>query len=307
MRSKYLLVIVIIMGWMFEAAPGRADNSRGTGSGDLAANTTSKMYVIPHSADSSPYRDQYSTLDLWVIEHAVAQVSSFPASTEGSVQVCGYVDGDGYLLPELVRAEQTETALEQGVYLQQLEANKSREVRAVGKPYSGLDQDLSALNHSRMAIRSVHYPKIPQWLAENPPVECWIMPDGNVVTVGLLGGGENYQGSSTPSEAPGYTLYSPQGSLLKGPVNDWYLLYLSAAEMNAITAEAEARGWDGKEVNSFGMGFIGMSNPQGELVTLYDYTGVPLSPVNVMAHKRDMHNFLPLSAKQISQVYSLQQ
>jgi hypothetical protein len=306
--AAFLGIVGIIAAMLIHMSCGKEPATQGVNSdraGKTAGASSIHHYNIPRQDGNNPYSGRYSHRDLWVIEHAVAETDSSKPNPEGVEQLSGIVDGDGYLIPEIEHSDQVELALTQGVYLQQMELDRTREVRAIGQPYTSFNTEAIAYHAARMKTRAKYCPRIPKWLADNPPAECQIFPDGSVVSVGLLGGivplvNDNYV-------APGFALYSPQGKFIKSTEYDWYLLFMSPSQMAVMTADAESRGWDGEILDSFGMGLAGMCDKAGELVALYNYDGTPLTPLDVMSHKRDMHNFLPIKASQIKELYALQQ
>src|SRR5512133_2596081 len=88
------------------------------------------------------------------------------------------------------------------------------------------------MNLSTDAFHSTSYPPIPEWLAKNPPESAMLLPNGDVVTSGLLGSGA---ATSKPGCCDGgsgvFARYDKMGSLVRA-VNGqhWWWLYYEGAE-----------------------------------------------------------------------------
>jgi hypothetical protein len=301
-----LAAMLIHMSCGKEPATRGADSNR---AGKTAGASSIQHYNIPRQDGNNPYSGGYSHRDLWVIEHAVAEADLSKPIPEGSLMGFGIVDAEGYLIPELEKLKQHELASSQGVTEQLGELNKTRQVIAIGERYESCQAEFEAYQDACLKIRAKYYPRIPKWLADNPPSSGFILPDGRVVTVGLLGGTAKLVDSSRQVQSPpGYGLYSSQGQLIKSVEDyNWYLLFMPMNQLARILEAGKSLGWNGACIESYRMGFIGLCNDAGELVALYDYDGTPLTPPNVVNHKRDQHNFTPLTAKQIKEMYAAQQ
>lgn len=122
-------------------------------------------------------------------------------------------------------------------------------------------------------------PALPDWLAANPPAALVLLPNGEIVTMGPLGGYDAEQPyrriKDLPEEQRGWFRYSAEGKLLDQYMHagyDWVRLYHDEHEF--IKTNAEASGL----VCSEPLGFLIVRDGEdGPIRSIYDYDGTQLN------------------------------
>jgi hypothetical protein len=161
---------------------------------------------------------------------------------------------------------------------------------------------------AELAIRAEFVPKIPRWLAMNPPVKAIMLPGGDVATYGVLGSGRNidlYTHFHHRINLFDYPCchYSAAGELLAQvePGDPWCRLFWSEAEqvLGAVDPEKMCY-WEQN-------GFVIVQQIEGwKQVAIYNYDGAPL-PVETNANSRDANTWDGWYGREIMIMYAAQQ
>jgi hypothetical protein len=261
-------------------------------------------------ASDNPYRDKYQEWDRWAMAHAKDQRlidwsawnAGETASSTRMVRVI--VDRSGYPLPLLESClRDVEKAHAPGP-LGRSECTVS--FLAFGEMPPELLQGLQA---AEMACKARYLPRIPQWLAQSPPQWAIALPNGEAVTMGELGSGQDVDtfytwcsGWNLPPRE--YCRYSAQGRLLgKLKLGDekWYTLFWPQAQ------QALSRYDQAQTMVDLENGCIAVRRyPGKEVLAAFDYDGTPL-PAGAEPRLRDGNVWRGWFGLEITALYAAQQ
>jgi hypothetical protein len=146
--------------------------------------------VIALDDPRNPYFGQYTEGDYWTYEHAMDITrgfirTPFEQSNFGKSDVnfmLGWVDDRGCLIPYLSYAAESHLIC----YNDQV--NDFWKDKNVLYAFGSMDKELIERIHSaQLKAYAYLYPQIPTWLASSPPISAMLLPNGDVISKGLLG------------------------------------------------------------------------------------------------------------------------
>ncbi len=210
---------------------------------------------------ANPYRDDYIELDYWCYAHAATEdnglMVQYKSGTlgKGARLIKVGVDENGLIIPMLELAR-LRFAEEHGEVNSGTTVSCIPKYKAVGVPPAGV---YGIYEREMCRVWAEYLPEVPAWLAAAPPRLALLMPGGDVVVYGALGGG------AEATELPGrerlgqepWTRYGPEGNLLGSVAagTEWYELFFPAAsqlrknytlvERGGYILVYESPGWTG--------------------------------------------------------------
>jgi hypothetical protein len=291
---------------MMTACAGNGRNSVNTAS---VRDTSGNMIQVKALDDpANPFKGQYGPWDKWLYENMqpTTDYQSRQTTTTGKALAEG--------IEQSLRQPANWTGLQTRVtdegYLQPIvEGIKSNEDQRGGsnampptnegwiQAYGLMDpttyeQLITAVN----VVHASYYNPIPEWLVINPPESAMLLPNGDVVTSGLLGAGK--EALSKPGCCGGkssiFARYDKDGNLIR-TVNGrhWWYLYYEGGDGSLPP---------GTMVNTMD-GYIEFMAPNGvEILSLWNWDGTQLDPSASREH-RDFHPFTFLTARNILDYY----
>jgi hypothetical protein len=262
--------------------------------------------IKPLDDPRNPYKDQYGPWDRWLYENLEPVENSGAGDSVANTMeqlkhdisqpntwtgLRGQVTAEGYLVPLTVVHKRFEDRCGAGTVEQS--STDERWVIAKGM----MDPECyAAMHQSTDRISAAYYHTIPDWLIKNPPSSAMLLPNGDVITNGLLN--DTSQPSSKDCCGGGgssiFARYDLNGNLIstvKG--RHWWYLYYEGKESNPP---------DGMMVASRD-GFVEFTSPnQAEVLSRWDWNGKRLDLSQQVVH-RDRHPFTFLSATQLRKYY----
>jgi hypothetical protein len=235
-----------------------AERSASSTDGRVAVATKSNVISLMALDDpTNPYRGQYRAWDYWVYENVGTRSAELtdkkptdmtrqeleayvfhggnpPNWTERKARVYD----NGILVPYLVSIADFEQARSSNTS-KELEA-KSSFVTACGEMDPQLKADMQQAGY---AAQAAFYPEIPEWLVSNPPDAAMLLPNGEVVTEGVVGGDTTDDGAVLGSKAGCcggsgsiFARYDAAGNLLAAKTGGWWGLYY---DINRLGSQRE--------------------------------------------------------------------
>ncbi|MEZ5337646.1 MAG: hypothetical protein R3F46_05220 [bacterium] len=267
--------------------------------------------VLPLDSPGNPYAGQYSEIDSWILEHALADPSELHEQAEYETGELAYVTEAGYMIPVYVQLHTAEALKSSGRY-PALEDQPLYSISAKGQ----MDTALAESHRDRLQlIRAQYFPQIPAWLADNPPPKSMFTDTGSVITIGLPGEEEHRPDAAydVPASPPSYYLLSGAGVQLAGPANTVNELF-GAERWQAIYDDMSRKGWASAETGqgfrartqeNRSAGVFQFRNAGGEIIGIFNYDGTELSEQT--APVRDAHLFSFINNRMLPDMYEAQQ
>jgi hypothetical protein len=265
--------------------------------------------VVVRSIDDpeNPYREEYKEWDRWFWDHLLEKAPEqklYRDMTEeekalkeahrqlgmGWTGVMHRVDERGFFIPLERSMREREEAISAGKLDER--DNSGQWVMAEGE----IDPEMHQASwDAGFAVSAEYYPPIPAWLAANPPYEALLLPNGDVVTWGLLGITDrdyNYG----PNINSLYARYDKDGNLIaKVEDKGWFMLYYDP--------EGTGRPLPDGEYEDREDGYFMYRDPySGGLLSVWNWDGTPMPPVE--PPWRDPHPFRLLRANMLQDMYS---
>ncbi len=282
-------------------------NTTGIAVRDTAGDT---VHVRALDDQNNPFREQYGAWDVWLYEHMERLPDDAPQHVSPDPQALMLQS-----LQESINRPANWTGLQTRLtskgYLQPvLEGIKQNEYQrgSADLMAPGAEQWISA--HGLMdpqtykqmhtavdALKASYYQPIPRWLAENPPEAAMLMPNGDVVTSGLLGSGARVfteSGGVGPRSAL-LARYDKEGKLVRqvDGADWWYLYYPGGVADRPAGAIAISND-----------GYVEFTaQPGWNVLSRWDWDGTPLA-LDAPRPARDYHPFQFLMARAIIDYYA---
>ena len=300
-RVLIIAIIIVVLGCVYSCTgsigqknSGEPDDTKQVQLADgskLAEDVFGKwVEVKPIDDPGNPYIDEYQTWDVWAWENllTVPFVRKAPDEQPANYICLRFrIDSNGYMMPFMDDMHAFERSRIDGTG-SEYRLGLTR-VRAEGE----IDPELrQSLYDAGFVIQASYYREIPAWLAEDPPLRAMLLPNGEVLTDGLLGEKAKSEGCCG-GKGSVFARYSADGELIhaKSSANWWYLFYDAANKGKP----------DGVLVNT-NCGYIKFVDEQSnELLSVWDYDGTELPAVEPA--QRDPHPFIWLEAKTIQTYY----
>jgi len=313
LSNKLLWAVIILLGLLIVLVLALLITNRqaaSQGTSVTAGEQPELMQLLDPDDPDNPYRGQYTAYDYWVFEHVVIpgteEQEKHPSEmTPEEIRAqfaktnkpANWMDTGAtvyegkYLVPFQVAIRDHHEALKN--HTTDTRAQKTTAVRVKGV----LDPELKATFRKQAnRIDAGFYPPIPTWLAENPPRQAMLLPNGYILTQGLLGAWAETAGKGFGVEeeyeiAHGY--YDLDGNLIREQQHGWLGL------ADGTTKEQQPPGhaiWIRDGYWKF------IDDGTGALIAIWDYDGTPLASEED-AVPRDPHNFTWLSGLQIMDYY----
>jgi hypothetical protein len=249
--------------------------------------------------EGNPYASQYSSWDRWIFEQAKEQAKSRRRMSEpGQKWYSAEVTKDGFVKPQLA-------AIREGLDRLRGTLPESTEhcvhmISMTGVMEAALESELSAAIGREWAAR---YPRIPDWLAQQPGLRSMVLPSGEVVTLGQLGSGDP-AGGKRPSGPQAYFRYSAAGELLGQslPGEMWQALFVPDWTSTILLEQLKAQRLPRIE-RGCTVFFDRASNAVG---AVYSFDGQAL-PADADLSQREPVLITELTAKQVKDIYGAQQ
>jgi hypothetical protein len=279
-----------------------AERSASSTDGRVAVATKSNVISLMALDDpTNPYRGQYRAWDYWVYENVgtrSAELTDKKPTDMTREELEAYVFNRGHppnwterkarvyesgvLVPYVVSLADFEQARASNT-TEELAA-KSRFVTASGEMDPQLKADMQEAGY---AAQARFYPEIPEWLVNDPPDAAMLLPNGEIVTEGLL-----HEGDTTKTDDLGsksgccggtgsiYARYDADGDLLAAKTGGWWGLYydtdrLGKPEGNPVLTQD---------------GYMKFFDESGALLSIWDYDGTKIGSEGE-AVPRDPHYF----------------
>jgi hypothetical protein len=210
----------------------------------------------------NPYLGQYADYDAWIYAQAYEQ-----AKTPGYIppDYQGYaleVDADGWPVPLRVSGRRD---LEDDGRTPKPHCDNL--IQAYGIMGQTMQEEMDA---DQLATRAASLPRIPQWLAQQPPAAALVLPGGEVVTRGPLGGAAD----SATQGHPAYYRYSADGQELGHTAAgaEWWTLYFQ--DFAKLKQQHPDSYWE----EDLGC-VLRLESASGQPRAVYDYHGTKLPGV----------------------------
>jgi len=260
----------------------------------------------------NPYREQYTAYDRWVFEHVVIPGTEEPVKLPSEMtqeeihalalgtdqpmnwyETSARVYDESILVPFQISMRDNHEAIKN--HTKSELANRSTIVRVKGV----LDPELRKV-FRREADRIVagYYPPVPAWLAENPPKRVMLLPDGRVLTEGLLGDWdkEDEEGGCCGDSVQGtYALYDISGTLQAARQSGWLGLLDNSTEAEQPQGHAI---WTDDGYWKF------YDRETDGLIAVWDFDGTPLASEEDTV-PRDPHFFRWISGSLARTYYNV--
>jgi len=321
MQRRYIIIytlssltaLALVVTISLIACNGTAKTGLNTDLQPRAVNDTWTISnIVPLDDPSNPYAGQYEAWDHWIYEHLTADPEpryrweKHPDEmTKEELEdfVFGRSKPSNWLHLKI--------SVEDGKYTVPLETDlhefekavcenrdKEREasihwVHTQGTIDERLREDIFTLVDK---VRAQYLEPIPEWLAEGEPRFAMLLPEGWVVTEGLLQTDKTTNSNNKyccGGNDTSYSLYSPEGKLTRTAKWFWWLLFYDI-DINGMP--------DGDIVNTAD-GYIKLlDKDSGELLQVWDWDATPLAIEEPTP--RDRHPFYLLSGKDIASLYA---
>jgi len=256
---------------------------------------TSGIEVKPLDDDSNPYAGHYEEWDEWIYSNARSKPIAWQRGEvpETWGVLVGYVNADGYLVPQREFTRLRQEAFKDGT----IEGFHEDffQVYGEGEVPAGLSDEYSDCMD---AVIASYFPTIPGWLVASPPHSAMLLPDGNIATHGKMTDSQEEEHPEPCCGAYDYYLYAPDGEELKTVRKEstWWMLYF----------DVDVQGWPEGEFCNRRDGYFYFTNPlTGQVLSIWDYTGDRL-PTTVQPPARDSHNFIWIRREQLLSYFNHQ-
>ena len=254
----------------------------------------------------NPYAGMYDEWDVWAHETLSSQERIEPYRSEQptyeafegglgedpwDVREFYAIDKNGSLLPSVEEVRLFEEAF-------RTKAKNSLQNYTLILVKGRLDPEIQARKRRSLnAVRASFYPTIPEWLGTNPPAQVTLMPNGDFIAWGDLGGVDDHH---MPSHTSGdhynsepFYRFDCLGNLLGSTEEHWWYLYYGLDK-----PKPEGR------LNDSQKGIITFLGARGELLSQWFYNGTEYDSSRVPDF--DAYAFLTLSKRQVETYYELQ-
>jgi hypothetical protein len=210
----------------------------------------------------NPYRGQYADYDAWIYAHAWQQAQSGGMAGDGDDYYSLRVDADGW--PEPMRITQKRDLCDDG---SSPKPHCYNEIQAWGV----MDQPMQdGMMQDAEAVRALNLPRIPQWLAQQPPDQAMLLPGGEVVTQGPLGNSDSEWPQADPAGGRFYRFSATGQELGRTAAGaEWWTLYFK--DFAALQKRYQDSYWN----DSLGC-IMRIEAGSGEVRQVYDYHGARL-------------------------------
>ncbi|MCB1221691.1 MAG: hypothetical protein H7A35_02845 [Planctomycetales bacterium] len=267
--------------------------------------------VKPLDSPGNPYVGEYSAIDQWILENALADPSKLNEQAEGETGEQAFVTEDGYMIPVYVQLHQAETLKSSG----KLTALADQPVYAI-QAKGVIDPELHASHRDKLTLIKAQYlPQIPGWLAGNPPPNSMFTDKGTVVTIGLPGEERRKSGAAHdfPVSPQPFYLFSADGIQLAGPSDTinalfgeerWLQIYDEMLQRGWASADS-GQGFSARTQETRSAGVYQFRNGEGEIIGIFNYDGTELSEQT--APVRDAHLFSFINRTMLPEMYKAQQ
>ena len=273
------------------------------------ASSTGSIVLADLDDDSNPYKGQYKAWDRWVFEHAGAED---PYKIDKPPEEMTPEERTAYVFRNNYPSNWTEckaTVLDEKYLIPfEISIYEGREAYAnhTADEYYSTVNVITArgvmnpnLNDEMLVrgeeITAEFYMPIPEWLAKNPPKAAMLLPNGDIVTDGLLGSAGNEEDHHESGSCCGgtslYCLYSENGELLRTNNNFWWFLYHNEAECPTGSMVASPDG------------YVRFYNDAGELDSIWDFDGIKLESEEA-ATPRSPYHFEMLGSNSIVRFFA---
>lgn len=255
----------------------------------------------------NPYRDEYKPWDYWFFDHLLAEIPEYKLWSQltdaekaeriakrkagmGWSSMRYLLDGSGFVIPFEKGIRMHEEGVEDNTFLDL--GHSGNWVIAEGE----IDPEMhQAMWEASYKVSAEFYPEIPSWLAENPPFEAIFLPNGDVVTHGLLGDfkKEGEAASCCGGKGSVVARYDHDGNLIRTLKDSlWFYLYYDA-DLNPEPVGLPSTSRDG--YTTF------RDERTGSLLSVWDWDGTQL-PTTEPAW-RDPHPYIWLNASYLVNLY----
>jgi hypothetical protein len=252
------------------------------------------------------YRDQYDAWDVWAFSNQVneftyspngktaAEIASLSRPPADWVELDYMVDAQGCLIPYLVGLEEAQKANSTGSEMAPMPGHVKAEGVMVPEMKEQLDNQVGKIVAS-------YQPRVPEWLAANPPEAAIFMPNGDILTRHRLGfareieEAEGQQRLSPPTNGDpnSYYRYDQEGNLKETVHHHWITVYVDESELP-----------DDTEIQTFPGGLVAFLR-DGEVVKSIEFDGSPVAD-NQTKSRYDPYFGVPIQGRTLVWLYEHQ-
>ena len=293
-----LLVLAAVTMWSCNTrSPGldRADSSTIT-----AGKALGSISILPLYAPGNPYKAQYREWDVWIMQH----MRQRPAPREpGAEKLDNYVllgvsiTGEGYLVPMLEMVRLREEARRRGDEFL-VDGFETAYAEGVMEP-----ELRAASRAARYDVRAKYFPRVPDWLPQNPPDYAMLYPNGDVITRQLLevdaSAKDGHDSGCCGGGPKSYVRYDAQGQAVASCKTIPFYLYYDEVVEGRIQGVQKSRA-DGITY------FTATNEPNSEILSVWDWDGTRL-PGTALPPYRGGRYFTSLNRDAIIGIYEAQQ
>jgi hypothetical protein len=244
--------------------------------------------VLPLDHPDNPYKGQYGVWDQWRYDNIVLDPALLveDGKPEDWKVYSVYVSEDGFMLPFLTRTEMRWQAAEQGEVAVDF---SSFPYRAQGAGVEPTEVKL-ARDEAFGQLASKYYGYVPDWLASDPPMRAMLLPDGQIVTHGLLGSANDPEAQDAADCCGGedglpYCLYDASGVLQATCKGSWVYLFLNSND---------ERTHGGKKEFLVDGTVVVRDYETGEPLRAFTYKGEEIDPAVAVSQRSNLLNFTML-------------
>ncbi len=271
--------------------------------------TNGRIVVVRAMDDpDNPYKDEYKPWDYWFYDHLLTEIPIEKLWSElsedekaeriakrkagmGWLRQRHHLDKDGFIIPDSRSIKEFKEGICINTY-QERSINLNW-VMAEGEIDPNMHQ---AMWDAGYVESSRFYPDIPKWLADNPPYEAILLPNGDVVTRGLLGDYDKHGDEIDCCGGQGQIIarYDNSGNLVRTLREEvWFYLYYDT-DLNPVPEGMPSISLDG--YTTF------RDESTGRLLSVWDWDGTQLKTEEPTW--RDPHPFTWLNAKRLQILFN---
>lgn len=312
MRRSSILVLVIA-GIMLLGGVWSCNSAQRVSSKLTAGRASGGVDIKSLDAADNPFRREYQEWDHWLVENINTPVQAFLNGDrpEDWISLTGYVNADGVLLPQIEATRLENERLSQGI-LKDYFSDYPFRVHVQGQMDLAMFRELG---ERQTSLRASFFPRVPDWLAADPPEYSILLPSGEVAATGLIGAPDaspQVEGASdTADDVHGccggsgstYWLYSAAGEPLASTnMGHWWFIYFD----ERVAQMPIAREPLGEFNNSRKDGYVYFTDAaDGSIRSVWDWDATLLAGTE-LPPTRSALNFYHISARQLQMMHKYQ-